>query len=113
MHRKSLTRTRRMLRAARLGIFFLSLVFMASCGSRTSETDYIRTVQSGIRMLPWPSQMEALFGEGDHFLIQYRNERNPKEWQSRVFLYGMYELTMTVEVNIDWQRRTIKKIISA
>jgi len=76
-------------------------------------SDYVRTMQSGIKTIPWPRQMEALFGEGDHILIHYGTETNSKDWHSTVYFYGRYSLTMTTEVRIDWKERSVQEVLSA
>lgn len=70
--------------------------------------DYIKTVQSGISTLPWPKQMEKLFGEGDHFIVHYGFSPGPKEWQTEVFFYGRYTMALVVDVDIDYTTHLVK-----
>ncbi len=69
---------------------------------------YIQTIQSGIKILPWPREMEALFGDGDHFILYYGTAGEQKPWHSRVFFYGRYSLTLETTVEIDDKNHTIK-----
>jgi hypothetical protein len=70
--------------------------------------DYVQTVQSGIKMLPWPRQMEELFGDSDHFILYYGTAGEQKIWHSRVYFYGRYSLTMETTVEIDDKSKTIR-----
>ena len=92
-------------RGRNIGLFLLAL-FMTSCNRMA---DYKRTVRSGLVTLPWPSQMEALFGEGDHFVVHYGFDSEPKEWQTVVYFGGRYQLGMAVDVAIDYTNKTIVK----
>jgi hypothetical protein len=93
-------------------VLFLLLVVgtIASCGEGTSMSDYVETAQSGIKTLPWPKEMEQLFGDGDHFITHYGFSPGPKEWNSEVFFGGRYTLTLQVDVVIEG--RTVAKSIS-
>jgi hypothetical protein len=64
-------------------------------------SNYDTAVQSGIIGLPWPKEMESLFGEGDHFITHYGFSPGPKLWNSEVYFYGRYRLTMQVTVSLD------------
>ena len=77
---------------------------MISCGR---STDYKATVRSGISNLPWPNQMEALFGEGDHFITHYGFDSKPKQWNTEVYFAGRYMLTLQVDVAIDYSTDTV------
>ncbi len=68
---------------------------------------YKETVRSGIKSLPWPKQMERLFGEGDHFITHYSLSAGPKQWNTEVFFGSRYELTLQLEVDIDYDKRTV------
>lgn len=91
-------------------IFYVSLALILgvfiSCGDPMS--DYVKTVQSGIAKLPWPKQIENLLGDADHFITHYGFSPGPKEWQTDVYFYGRYELTMVVNVDIDYGKHIVK-----
>ena len=91
---------------------FLALGTMTSCGRDNQMSDYIQTVKSGINSLPWPKEMEALFGEGDHFITHYGFKPGPKEWTTEVFFGGRYTLSLKVDVDVDYKTQTIKTSVS-
>jgi len=45
--------------------------------------------------------METLFGEGDHFIVHYGSSSGAGPWQTVVFFYGRYTLTLEVDIEID------------
>ena len=79
-------------------MIMFSLCF-ASCGQpRTfNMKNYTQAVKSGFKKIPEAMQVEQLFGEADHF-ISYSGPYVPQEWNTEVFFYGRYELTMQVQV---------------
>jgi hypothetical protein len=87
-------------------LFSLALIIalVTSCGDFGGKgmDHYVETMQSGFKILPWPNQMEALYGEGDHFITHYGFSDGPKTWQTVVSFYDRYTLTMAVDVNIDY-----------
>jgi|ERR1041384_7378827 hypothetical protein len=72
-------------------------------------TAYKQTVRSGIATLPWPKQMEELYGEGDHFITHYGFDTKPKHWNTEVFFGGRYVLTIQVYVVIDYAKNAVVK----
>jgi hypothetical protein len=101
---------------AQAGYVVLALL---SCGTGTScdggdqMKNYIKTVKSGIDRLPWPKEMEALFGEGDHFITHFGFDPGPKDWQTEVYFGGRYRLTLQVEIDIDYKTCLVKTNVSA
>jgi hypothetical protein len=69
-------------------------------------------MKSGLNTLPWPKEMEALFGEGDHFVTDYGSSSGAKEWHTQVFFGGRYKLSLQVNVDIDYRSHTIKGNVS-
>ena len=57
--------------------------------------------------------MEALFGDGDHFITHYGMGSGPKEWNSEVFFQGRYVLTLQVDVAINYWNNEVEKIVSS
>ncbi len=88
------------------------IALLASCGGY-DESDHRQTAQSGIKTLPWPKEMETLFGEGDHFITHYGLSSDPKTWNSEVFFYGKYTLTCQAEVSINYRKHAVEKIASS
>lgn len=74
---------------------------------RPSMDDYVETMQSGIATLTWPREMEKLFGDADHFITHYGFSSGSKRWTSKVYIYGRYELALSVEVAIDYRHNRI------
>jgi hypothetical protein len=59
--------------------------------------NYTQAVKSGFKKIPEAMQVERLFGEADHF-ISYSGPNVKQDWNTVVFFYGRYELTMQVDV---------------
>ena len=95
-----------------LPIYVTVVLCIASCSPHQTMSDHIQTTQAGINSLPWPKQMETLFGEGDHFITYYGVDSKPKLWNSEVFFGGRYKLTLQVEVEINYWKHKIVKIVS-
>ncbi len=91
------------------GLFLMSAVcaFVSCTQKRLNMNDYIQTAQSGLQTLTWPKEMESLFGDSDHFITHYGFSPGAKEWHSKVYIYGRYELTLVVDVTIDYNRNKI------
>ncbi len=83
-----------------------------ACWSRISLKDYKKTVQSGLKVLPWPLEMEKLYGEADHLIIEYGRDRRPTNWQTVVFFNGRYSLTLEVKVEIDYDKSEVLRTVS-
>lgn len=89
----------------------LAMFLMTSCNDN-SMNDYVLTVQSGIKKLPWPIQMEKLFGDGDHFITEYGFSSGPRVWHSEVFFGSRYTLAVEVKVDINYNNHTVVGIVS-
>ncbi len=87
----------------------LSIAIVLLTASCNRMSDYKNTVRSGIATLPWPKQMEELFGEGDHFITHYGFDSQPKQWNTEVFFWGRYEITLQVDVAIDYGKNAVTK----
>ena len=87
-----------------------ALITLTAC--RDKMTDYKQTVRSGIATLPWPKEMEALFGEGDHFITHYEFSPGPKKWNTEIYFGGRYRFTMQVDVEIDYKKHVIERYTS-
>ena len=72
-------------------ILFLALGAMTSCGTDKKMSDYVHTVQSGIKIFPWPRAMGALFGDADHFITQYGLSPGLTKWNTEGFFGGRYK----------------------
>jgi hypothetical protein len=88
----------------------LAVAAFTACGDEL--TSYKQTVRSGLAVLPWPKEMEALFGEGDHFVTHYGFSSGEKEWDTEIFFGGRYELNMQVAVEIDYKNHAIVRYTS-
>jgi hypothetical protein len=69
------------------------------------------TVESGALLIPAAVEMETLFPDVDHFIIHYGVAKGPRKWQSSAFFGGRYELTMEVEVEIDYVNKKVTKVV--
>lgn len=98
----------------RLMLIFILAGMLTSCNPsmQSQLKDYEETIKSGINTLAWPKQMEALFGEGDHFITHYNFSPGPKTWNTEIFFGGRYELTLQVDVEIDYRKRTIVRTVT-
>ena len=109
------------------GLLLAAACVMTSCGNNNQTannsansnqggndqmSDYIKTHQSGLKVLPWPLQMEALFGRGDHFITHYDFSPGPKTWNTNIFFGGRYEITLQVDVDIDYANHAVKGAVS-
>ncbi|MBI3876542.1 MAG: hypothetical protein HY300_11440 [Verrucomicrobia bacterium] len=90
----------------------LLLVLSALAACHDKMTDYKQTVRSGIATLPWPKEMEAMLGEGDHFITHYGFSPGPKEWNTEIYFDGRYRFTMQVDVEIDYKKHVVEKSTS-
>jgi len=91
-------------------VLLLALLTLTACHDKM--VDYKQTVRSGIATLPWPKEMEALFGEGDHAITHYAFSPGPKDWWTEIHFGGRYTLTMHVDVEIDYEKNLIVKYVS-
>ena len=91
----------------------LCLAVTATTGCRDRSADYQQTVGSGFNMLPWPREMEALYGEADHAITHYAFAPGPRDWWTEVYFGGRYRLTMHVDVEIDYDKHFVLKAVSA
>jgi hypothetical protein len=93
----------------------LIAVAFSSCGRTAGAGNqmptYKRTVLSGLDVLPWPRQMESLFGEGDHFIVHFGFAEGPRQWQTEIFFGGRYVLTMAVDVEVDYRNAKVVKAV--
>jgi hypothetical protein len=72
-------------------------------------SDYKETVWSGIATRPWPTEMEALFGEGDDFITEYGFSAEPRVWSAEIYFCGRYRLTMQVGLEVDYDNHIVTK----
>jgi hypothetical protein len=86
-----------------IGALFLVTMGMTSFGGELTVSDYIKTAQSGIKTLPWPKQVEALYGDADHMITEFGMKPGPRTWTTEVFFYGRYSLAVQFDVEINYQ----------
>jgi hypothetical protein len=73
--------------------------------------DYKETIRSARTVLPIAAQMEELFPVADHFIMHYAFDSDPKLWTTDAYFGGRYNLTMKVDVEIDYTENRITKVI--
>src|SRR5271167_2861413 len=85
---------------------------IGSCGHpRTFDMkNYTQAVKSGFKKIPEAMQVEALFGEADHF-ISYSGPYVPQDWNTEVFFCGRYELSMQVDVETNSAFSEVTKVV--
>ncbi len=74
---------------------------------------YEAAVQSGFVVMPETLQIEELFGEADHFITHYGFPQETHTWNSEVYFYGRYVLTMQAKVQMDKEFRRVEKVVVA
>jgi hypothetical protein len=73
--------------------------------------DYVATVRSARTAIPLALQMEELFPVADHFITHYGFGSSPRIWNTIIYFGGRFELSMQVDVEIDYAANRIKKIV--
>src|SRR5262249_13457368 len=76
--------------------------------------DYVPTCESAATRLPIAVEFEKLFpNETDHFITHYGFNRNGGDrtntWNSEAHFYGRYQLTMQIEVVVDYKSNTVTR----
>ncbi len=101
-------------RAGLAGAFLLTLAFSLTGCRPTGMEDYKRTVRSGLQTMPWPLEIEQLFGDADHFITHWGfGSSGPLLWNTEVHFGGRFSLTMQVETEVDyWDRKIIRAVTS-
>lgn len=91
----------------RLTLVAVAVVWSAcSPGGPPGGPRYLAIHRSGLNRLPYPHQMEALFGKGDHFITHY-GQSGPLTWNTHVYFYGRYLLGLQVDVEVDYSAKTV------
>ena len=93
-------------------VVVMFLLSLPSCGHPRSfnPKNYTQAVKSGFEKIPQALQIEQLFGEADHF-ISYSGPYVPQDWNTEVFFYGRYTLTMQVEVKTNSAFSEITEVV--
>lgn len=100
-------------RAGLLGAFLLTFALSLSGCRPLGMEDYKQTVRSGLQTMPWPLEIEQLFGDADHFITHWGFDTpGPRQWQTEVYFGGRFQLTMTVETEVDYQKRRIVRTVA-
>lgn len=102
-----------------INIAIISSVFLSiQCRPSSEGMDcYRKTVESGITHLKWASDMEKWYAgkdqEVDHFITHYGFDKSkPVVWNSVVYLYGRYVVTLQVKIIVDYKNCKISKPVS-
>ena len=87
-------------------------LFASSCHSPSDRVkQYRAAVRSGFKKIPETLEIEELFGESDHFITHYGMEEGPLIWNTEVFFYGRYSLTMQVSVQLNGRYGEIVRVL--
>ena len=85
-------------------IFLLAaaLTFCLSCNhSAVSAAEYDAAVKEGRKSIPAVFEMESLFTNVHSFITHFNIRNGKRVWNSEVFLYDRYVLTMQVDIEFD------------
>lgn len=86
---------------------------LTACHAQTLNLDkYKLGVQSGFAKIPEALQIEACFGEADHF-ISSPDKHGNCTWNTEVYFGARYCLTMQVEVKMKDDFSEILKVVSS
>ena len=89
-------------------IVVLGGIAILGCGSSDGSKEYRATVRSARDVLPIAVEMQRLFKTADHYISHYRFLDEPTHtWNTNVFFGDRYELTMQVEVSVDYKKNCI------
>lgn len=92
--------------------FLVLLLTLAGCRPSGME-DYKRTVRSGLQIMPWPLEIEQLFGDADHFITHWNfGGSEPRQWNTEVYFGGRFSLTMQVETEVDYWKRAVVRTVT-
>ncbi|MFN0198994.1 MAG: hypothetical protein ACKVT0_19780 [Planctomycetaceae bacterium] len=86
----------------------VSIFLFLGCGHHMSPSDYEAIVKSACIGVPIAGQIEEIFGDADHFIS--RLGMGDEIWNTEVFFGGRYSLTMQVEVNVNYSKKTVKQV---
>ena len=95
---------------------FLPIMFVTAVGCSYSASwnndSYVSAVKSGRLKIQAALDMESVFPNTEHFLIEYGNNRKDSmtEWQTVSFFEGRYELTMVSKVQLSADGRRVTQV---
>ncbi|NOY28749.1 MAG: hypothetical protein GXP28_00815 [Planctomycetes bacterium] len=77
-------------------------------------TDVKKTVSSAKKVIPVALQMEEMYGDANHFLSSHEKSFTDGTWtwNTEVYFGGRYCLTMQVDVEIDYEKNRVVKMLS-
>ena len=89
-------------------------VLLSSCG-RSHFKPHRTAVKSAVSLLPQAVEIEALFGETDHFISHFSPRFGPgvRQWNSEVYFGGRYSLTMQADVKVDFTRNMVTEVVGS
>ncbi len=95
-----------------LFLLLAMLVTVCSCEHRGDFDieNYTRAVKSGFTKIPAALEIEALYGEADHF-ISYSGPNVDKKWRTEVFFDGRYILTMEIVVKTNQSFNEVIEVV--
>jgi hypothetical protein len=101
---------------AKYALLLLFPLVVAGCGlsgrpTATTMDGYVATVKSARTAVPIAVQMEELFPVADHFITHFGFSNGPRIWNTVVYFGGRFELTMQVDVEIDYSTSRVVRAI--
>ncbi len=96
--------------------YILTVVLMlcasSGCGYSGDVPSYRSAIRSGRKIIAPALAMEKQFPKTEHMLIMYGGTGSAQhEWQTVSYFGGRYELTMTVDVLLSDDGKTIENVI--
>ena len=91
----------------------LFLCASSGCGYNSGDVpSYRSAIQSGRKIIAPALEMEKQFPKTEHMLIMYGGTGSAQhEWQTVSYFGGRYELTMTVDVMLSDDGKTVETVI--
>ena len=87
-------------------------LFCIGCQHGWDTNDYRTAVRSGRSLVAPALEMEKQFPKTEHMIIMYGGTGSARhEWQTVAYFGGRYELTMTVDVLLSSDGKTVAKVL--
>lgn len=84
-------------------------MFLTSC---KKISDHDKVVKDGIQRVEYVKEIENVFGESNHFVTNFGFENKTQIWNTLVYFGDQFELCMQVDIEIDYKKNQIIKILN-
>jgi hypothetical protein len=93
-------------------LFIIGVIGCAGCSQvKSNHPNYIATIRSGATAVPIAVEMERTFPATDHFIEYFARGHGPRRWNTQSYFGERYELTMQVDVEINFDALRITGIV--